>query len=425
MTLLTLNKIKDSIFILENSQYDTKLNHNFPDTISYNTKLPLACLSKSVLSYLFNQIPSIDLDIPLCVLFSSLSIWSLENKTLTYRDLLNHRWTIEFSSSNRLVMPDSLYTKDNILQAVSFLKPYYPIGSRYTYSNYGYRLACLFLEMQLNESLDTLLKMYVFDPLGLSETTIYTGWNSTTEDFKCSLGVPFDYGYNLSGVQIQSTNGCMNLMTTLHDMNKWISFWYEHYTTLSSQVTIDSNKSYSFGWVLKTFPDKSVRLSHEGDTLCSVCKIMIYPHIRRSFLLLTNTRNDSLIQAIGTYLENKIINQSDVEFSCNIRNLSCFSLDESDIETEKNEEYTGNYTNDILGSLAIQKDIDKLRINFAKSPLLDGILVKDKRTEKIYSRTVSSQTFDPWFEVVLTEDKKTVIFKKPKEFGSSIRWKRV
>ncbi len=140
-----------------------------------------------------------------------------------YMDLFIENWDKGHFVTNETIVTEFVKHKPVV---------HFQPGERYEYSNTGYALLALIIERVAKESFGTFLKNKIFDPLGMSNTSVYqsryaprvlknytVGYVTDSLDNKVAadgLGKDHYYYYYLDGVV---GDGMVN--STLDDLFKW------------------------------------------------------------------------------------------------------------------------------------------------------------------------------------------------------------
>ncbi len=184
-------------------------------------------------------------------------------------------------------------------------KPPAGAAGKHDYSNLGYVVAAAMLEERGGQSFEQLMKLRVFEPLGMTHTEFYSAKN-----LKSSKG-PILWGHTASGDPIKpgaavSENptvyaGCGTIRTTIDDWAKYAR-WHINESAgpvLKSNETLRQlhkgvadrgapGQSYGFGWIHFESPFGRT-LQHAGSNTNQFSLVWIMPDAKRATLVITNT----------------------------------------------------------------------------------------------------------------------------------------
>jgi len=192
---------------------------------------------------------------------------------ITVKMLLNHRsglpnyvyfipnsdWDINKNASNNDVL-NILYTGQP--------KKSYPAGTHFSYSNTNFVLLALIIEKISGESFPVYMKKNIFDPLGMTNTFVYTAADSlrATPSFNYNRTLfPNDF--------LDETYGDKNVYTTARDLLKFDQALYSDqfinkslldaaFTPYSLETR--SVHNYGLGWHLLMLPNGKKVIYHFG-----------------------------------------------------------------------------------------------------------------------------------------------------------------
>ena len=193
-------------------------------------------------------------------------------------DLLAHRLGITlgnnfWSQKGQRVLVD----KSETARIVGFLQPLAPFRSKYVYSNWGYGLAGEILESLTGQGLGPLLRKYLFEPLGMSRTTLGTpsGDNVARNYMILSDATPYEVP-PVAYVDGAARAGAGACKSTVNDLLKLYAAWMaaakdqagagrtstpdSPFKRTALQWTahskINDDSDYGLGWVLTKLPAK-------------------------------------------------------------------------------------------------------------------------------------------------------------------------
>lgn len=233
-----------------------------------------------------------------------------DGESITIRQLLNHTSGIvnyeELGIDNPGLTNQKVY--DNLVQHK--VLQFHP-GEKYDYSNSGYVLSAMIIEMVSKISYAGFMKKYVFDPLKLNNTFVY--------DKSVNYQKPITRAYSKFGDEsdaVGSTTGDGGICSTVEDLFKWDQALYTN--KLVSQALLvqafnpavlnnGTNSPYGLGWMIKN--DSSAKIVyHTGGSGGYRTYIERDLDHHNAIIILTNIENSprrEISQAIKNILKNE------------------------------------------------------------------------------------------------------------------------
>jgi len=182
-------------------------------------------------------------------------------------------------------------------------KTYFPPGSKFRYSNSGYSLLSLIVEVRSGMPFAQFLKENIFQPLKMKNSLAYEQGFSIIPNRA--------YGYSASGQGFTRTDqsltssvlGDGGIYTSVSELFKWdqalyttklvSAKWLEAAFTPGSLPTDFPNSHYGFGWYIGTYRGLK-EIWHYGETRGFTTRIARFPEKKFTLVILTN-RNDAKI----------------------------------------------------------------------------------------------------------------------------------
>ena len=190
---------------------------------------------------------------------------------ITVRHLLTHTSGIpDYTNETMNYRRD--YTEDELEQMAYGLKPEFPPGSRWNYSNTGYVLLGIIVHKASGKFYGDVLKERVFTPLGMTTARVIN-----EEDIIPNRSA----GYRLVRGEIKNQEWVAPKLTTTADGSLYMSLndylaWDRglrakkilsaaSWATVNTPVTLTSGKTYpyGFGWAVDTVAGQ-LRIQHSG-----------------------------------------------------------------------------------------------------------------------------------------------------------------
>ncbi len=221
--------------------------------------------------------------------------------------------TVKMLLSHRSGLPNYLYfmetTWDKNKKALNFdvlnnLITHKPAlvcksGSKFNYSNTNYVLLALIIEKVTGIAYPQYMKEYVFKPLGMSNTYVFTAADTARYVPTYSVTKPFTMD------QYDCTYGDKNIYSTPRDLLNWDKALYEH--TFVSAATLDSafkpqsnekpsKHNYGLGWRLY-INNTDTLVYHNGKWHGSYNAFSRIIQDTATIIILSNKQNRSVYDA--------------------------------------------------------------------------------------------------------------------------------
>lgn len=210
-----------------------------------------------------------------------------------YENLMGDKWTVQLTDADVL----------KIIEPVT--ETYFPIGSKFRYSNTAYCLLALIIEKVSNQSYPSYMQQHVFQYLGMKNSLIMS---------KERVANPRAYGYHPDKGKFifadQSlTSGTMGdggVYTTASDYAIWLGhlskllsnpLGQDFYFWNANRFPINLNVSYSFGWFIGKDKAGEDILFHSGESTGFHNIVVFYPIKGKSVSMFSN-RDDLLIAGV-------------------------------------------------------------------------------------------------------------------------------
>jgi CubicO group peptidase (beta-lactamase class C family) len=223
---------------------------------------------------------------------------------ITIRHLLTHTSGIidyEDVMPAGLVIP--LSDRDVLHLVCKQSKTYFTPGSDFRYSNSGYALLALLVEVVSGQKFAAFLKDNIFQPVGMANTVAYEATVSAVPNR--ALG--YTKNGSTSDLSDQSLTSAVlgdgGIYSSVVDMAKWDAALYtdtlisrklleEAFTPHSKKSDFDKS-GYGYGWYVGLSRD-SKHIWHYGSTCGFSTKIERYPEKKLTVIVLSNLRNADL-----------------------------------------------------------------------------------------------------------------------------------
>lgn len=245
---------------------------------------------------------------------------------MTIRDLLTHRSGMGLGEGDLLIFPHTVYTRDDIIYKLRFMKPQSSFRSCYAYDNLLYLAAGQVIPAVTGKSWDDYIRERIFAPLEMSSSNVSTSSYRPADDYafphervdgKLQL-IDFD---NLDNA---APAGAINSCAA--DMAKWVQLQLNHGKYVNRDGRLFSEKQsremwspqtilptpdppaplaalkvkfadYGLGWGLRDYQGRKL-VGHTGGVGGFVSRVMLVPEENLGVVILTNAEEDGAFDSI-------------------------------------------------------------------------------------------------------------------------------
>ena len=233
---------------------------------------------------------------------------------ITIRHLLNHTsGLVDYESLIQNDATEQVSDMDVYNMMTGLDSTYFTSGTDYRYSNTGYALLSMIVEVKSGLSFAAFLEENIFSPLGMTNSVAHQNGISTVSNraYGYSQG---DNGYSLDDQSLTSAVlGDGGIYTSLNNMFHWDQSLYtdtlvpieilnEAFT--SGELSNGEKTGYGFGWRMDTYLYRN-RAHHTGSTRGFRNVFMRFPDQQISILILTNRNSGrpiNIAEKIADYL---------------------------------------------------------------------------------------------------------------------------
>lgn len=227
-------------------------------------------------------------------------------KQVTVRHLLNHTSGLIAYED---VMPAGTtvpLTDGDVLQLMTQQDhTYFPPGSQFRYSNSGFVILGLIVQMASGMSFPDFLRKNIFEPLDMDHTVLYH-----RDDHSDPRRA---YGYTKKGDAFvrtdqsltSSTRGDGTVYSSVSDLYKWDQALYTRRLVssktleqaLTSTAVVNETTGYGFGWFIEN--KRGVKMVwHSGNTIGFTARIQRSPDQKFTIIVLTNRNGAPLSELV-------------------------------------------------------------------------------------------------------------------------------
>ena len=245
---------------------------------------------------------------------------SEDKKSITIHQLLSHSSGLVDAIGKDFTK----ISKEDFLQQLFTTKLLFIPGEKYSYSNTGYSILGIIIELVTNQSYETFLNQYLFTPAGMQQTGyLLPKWNPGQIAWSYNRGILEDESpvlkyQNDSGVTWHlKANGGIN--ASQNDM----LLWYKALKTNkiltkesikklgTSHIHFTNGKykyGYGYGWTVRILENKVKRLTHNGSNGAYSHSLIWFPEKDIFISFATNT-NSSQVEFLAYEISKMILDE--------------------------------------------------------------------------------------------------------------------
>lgn len=280
-----------------------------------NTNFRLASVSKQFTAMavlILAERKQLKLDETLPALFAEFPAYG---RQITVRQLLTHTaglldYEDEIPESTTLPVLD----RDVLRLLLKCDKTYFPPGTQYRYSNSGYALLALIVEVRSGQTFARFLEEEIFGPLKMTHTLAYEAGYAPVPN-RAYGHTSRTNGWQRTDQNLTSSVlGDGGIYSSVADLAKWDQALYK--PKLISEATLRQaytpatptdrpGRSYGFGWYLTEYRGLKV-VYHSGETIGFRTRLVRIPEKQFSVIILAN-RADAKLEEIPLRIADLIL----------------------------------------------------------------------------------------------------------------------
>jgi len=404
-----------SICIIKNNEVLVKKSYGMisvADTIhvNNNTLFPIASLTKSITSTallkLLNE-KKIKLNKRLNIFLKD---YSLSNKSkiknITIKDLLSHRTGYK-SHQGDFFIEDSDLTKQQIIEKVWSLNPYYTNNKSFGYHNVGYLFAGDMIEQLSGKKYFNYINKSILTPLGMNYTI--ESFNSFINNNNRALPhtIKNEELILMNEVNYEKLNSAGGLYSNINDLSKWLLFQinngsYNDRSIICNKIIKQSHKPitktsdnswYGLGWYVEDVLNNTI-INHSGSINGFTSKMAFSKKEKLGVVVLANTNNSPICEIISSDIIDKLL-------KIDPRGLSTYfkELFKEFEERKKNnfiksqnsyifESINGEYVNSVYGKIIFLKTKQgNFEVTFEHHPNFKSTFIGMKRNSLVFKNS--------------------------------------
>ncbi len=215
-----------------------------------------------------------------------------DKKTITIHQLLTH--TAGFGGSSYIA--ESTTKREQAIKDILSLKLARQPGVAFDYSNDGYNLLAIIMEIVTDKTYEDVIKEQILTPAGMNNTHFWQDQPS------CLVSVK-NYVPNTKGIRHYGL-GSGGLISTSVDLIQWSktfsngSVFTEDEKRLITQPheKVNDSAAYGYGWFVRTSENQPAFIRHGGadDDLGHFSKLWRFPDAGLTVIVLTNEQTEEV-----------------------------------------------------------------------------------------------------------------------------------
>jgi len=336
---------------------------------------------------------------------------SLASREVTLRDLLCHRIGLETFQGD-FVHWNSKLTRKGIVQQLEKYEAPYSFRAQFGYCNAAFTAAGMAIASATNGvNWDQFVKEKFFDPLGMTRSsTTHAVISSDANACRPHTRIggkektfPYDNIDNLGPAA--SINSCVN------DLAKWLQLQLDsgryggkqivpfealQETRTAHTIVNDLNpkffpskhfSAYGLGWFLADYSGRKI-IWHDGGAGGFLSNVTIVPEERLGFVILTNSDNNAMYEALHYQLLDAFFGQPYRNYSATYhkRQERKEKRDEEELKRHKElvakkntpplplKDFAGVYVNEAYGKMILKEENGKLLMGMEHHPHIGAVL---------------------------------------------------
>lgn len=319
------------------------------------------------------------------------------------RDLLCHRIGFRTFQGDFTYWTSNL-TREDVIEKMSHIKATYPFRTNWGYTNAAFLTAGEIIPKATGMQWEDFIKAKIFDPLEMKNTLALSKDFPNTPN-KCSAYTKADGKLiKIPFCSIDNLAPAGSIGSSVNDLSHWVIMQLDNGKYNGQQVVPSSaiaqtrnphsiigdgralfNEGhfglYGLGWFLQEYCGRKI-VAHTGGVNGFVTSVTLIPEEKLGIIVLTNTDQNAFFEALkweimDAYFGKPYRNYSNVYLASNKLQSNAELKKEQSMKDSvsmhlKTElpltAYTGNYFNDVYGSMAVVLESGELKMKFSHHP---------------------------------------------------------
>ncbi len=331
------------------------------------------------------------------------------SKMVTVQDLLSHNVGLGTFSGDAIWYKSELSTEE-IVKRIKFIKPVYEFRNGYGYSNLMFITAGDLIEKLTGKSFKQNVTERFLEPLNMDNTVVSVNDYGSNSNVATPHGRRDGENYKIDHVawdNVQSTGG---LVSSVHDMAKWIIFNMNNGIIDGDTLISRSNRNkmwslqnsfevnqaepntrgqrfngYGLGWFITNYHD-AYQVGHGGGYDGMISSVQMLPDENLGVVVLTNGVKVPT-NAIVHYIFDQYLDRPEKDWSTEmLEGYNKWKASDTRVADRKaarvegtvpildEEDIIGRYYTPAYGHFSVIKEGDELKLYWEHSPLLSSTL---------------------------------------------------
>jgi CubicO group peptidase (beta-lactamase class C family) len=245
-------------------------------------------------------------------------------REFTVRDLLTHRSGLGLGAGDLMFVPETDFTRRDVMRALRHLKPVTSFRSQFAYDNLLYVMAGEVVAAVSGSTWEDFVSERVLQPLGMSGCAVSAGRLPATTNVAAPHSMVEGKLQKVAPLDVTLVGPAGGIQCSITGMSKWLAvqlargqlpggktlfsadqseeMWTPQ-TPLAAQgkraeLTRTHFVSYGLGWGLEDF-DGYKHIAHDGGVLGMVTHVSLMPELELGVLVFTNQQDGMALSAIS------------------------------------------------------------------------------------------------------------------------------
>lgn len=339
---------------------------------------------------------------------------------MTVTDLLVHRSGLGLGEGDLMVFPDTNRTRAELVHSIRYLKPATSFREGFAYDNVLYSAAGQLLQAVSGQTWEAFVKQHIFEPLGMQDAAV--DYQTQGPDHAAPHARISEAIRGMGPQAVLSSDGVTNpiapagaICASADDMARWLRvqlaqgdlgggkrlFSAAQSKTLWTPVTIVPVRpapeaiaattpdfaEYALGFFVTDYRGYKI-ITHSGGVLGGLSEVVIIPEKHVAFAVMINSEDGGALQAVFYHLLDHYLDAPATDWVAHDRLLvdqrqamasKALQTQQVKMHSERGPSlplsaYAGVYRDPWYGTMTISGVQNALRINFDRSPGMQGAL---------------------------------------------------
>ena len=245
---------------------------------------------------------------------------------MTIRDLLTHKSGMGLGEGDLLLWPHTIYSRDDIIYRLRFMKPQSSFRSHYAYDNLMYVAAGQIVASVSGKSWEDNLRERILTPLGMSTTNTSNATWKSEDNYAWPHSTLPGKMQPIDFVTLDNAGPAGSINSSASEMAKWALLQLNHGKFSDSGKRLFSEKQsremwsaqtilpiedpppplaalkpnfadYGLGWGLRDYHGRKL-IGHSGGVAGFVSRVQLVPEEGLGIVVLTNAEEDGAFSSI-------------------------------------------------------------------------------------------------------------------------------